>query len=125
MFGTKPSRLMEQNTRDWPSSITRITDEKPARIATVTDFDSHSNPVMYFVMANATEASRPAVRKSWTVATPLSTEENSTYKMVQMNNEPRMPIGISRVGLRASCAAVETASNPSSATHTQPHARTI
>src|SRR5262249_47299773 len=41
-FGTRPSWLIEKNTRDWPSSITRMTDEKPARIATVTDFDSHS-----------------------------------------------------------------------------------
>src|SRR2546428_677644 len=40
--GTKPSRLMEKKTRDWPSSITRMTDEKPAKIATVTDLESHS-----------------------------------------------------------------------------------
>src|SRR5207248_10994949 len=122
IFGTRPSRLMEKNTRDWPSSITRITDEKPARIATVTDFDSHSNPVMYFVMANATEASRPAVRKSWTVATPLSTSENSTYKMAQMTNDPRIPIGISRLGWRTACAAVETASTPTYAKNTTPAA---
>src|SRR5205085_5717352 len=40
--GTRPSRDIEENTRDCPSSITRITDEKPARIATVTSLDSHS-----------------------------------------------------------------------------------
>ncbi len=28
---------MEKKTRDWPNNITRMTDEKPARIATVTD----------------------------------------------------------------------------------------
>ena len=39
-FGTSPSRLIAKNTRDCPSSITRITDEKPARIATVTNFAS-------------------------------------------------------------------------------------
>ena len=53
--------------------MTRITDENPARIATVTARDSHSYPVMYFEMANATDASRPVERKSSTVATPLST----------------------------------------------------
>src|SRR6478752_2082639 len=37
--GTRPSRLIEKNTRDCPSSITRMTDEKAARIATVTKFD--------------------------------------------------------------------------------------
>src|ERR1700730_7618672 len=42
VFGTSPSRLIEKKTRDCPSNITRITDENPARIATVTDFDSHS-----------------------------------------------------------------------------------
>src|SRR3954468_4048046 len=31
---------------------------------------------------------------------------------VQMASDPRMPIGMSRAGLRASCAAVETASKP-------------
>src|SRR5579872_3266840 len=34
------------------------------------------------------------------------------YNNVQMPNEPRMPIGMSRCGLRASWAVVETASNP-------------
>ena len=31
---------------------------------------------------------------------------------VQMMSEPMMPIGMSRFGLRASSAVVETASNP-------------
>ena len=52
-----------------------MTEENPARIATVTDFDSHSYPVMYLVIANATEASRPDDLKSSTVATPLNTKE--------------------------------------------------
>src|SRR6202048_1978393 len=66
-LGTSPSRLIEKNTRDCPSNITRMTDDKPARIATVTDFDSHSQPVMYLVIAKATDASRPAERKAGTV----------------------------------------------------------
>src|ERR1700682_1144083 len=41
-LGTRPSRLIEKKTRDCPSNITRITEEKPARIATVTDLDNHS-----------------------------------------------------------------------------------
>src|SRR2546430_2673499 len=42
ILGTSPSRLIEKNTRDWPSNMTRITDENPARMATVTNFESHS-----------------------------------------------------------------------------------
>src|SRR5881275_699987 len=76
--GTSPSRLIEKNTRDWPNNITRMTDEKPARIATVTERESHSYPCMYLLIANATDASLPAVRKSSIVATPLNTYENST-----------------------------------------------
>jgi hypothetical protein len=41
-LGTRPSRLIEKNTRDWPISMTRITDEKPARIATVTSLASQA-----------------------------------------------------------------------------------
>src|SRR5712671_1253612 len=67
---------------------------------------------MYLEMAYATEASLPAVRKSCTVATPLSTCEKRTYKIVQITSEPRIPIGISFCGFFDSCAAVETASNP-------------
>ena len=57
---------------------------------------------MYFVIAKATEASLPAVRKSSTVATPLSTCENRTYRIVQTTSDPRMPIGMSRLGFFAS-----------------------
>ena len=34
------------------------------------------------------------------------------YSTVQIASEPRMPIGMSRCGFFASCAAVDTASNP-------------
>ena len=43
---------------------------------------------------------------------PVSTRLTTTYSTVQMTSEPRIPIGISRIGLLASCAAVETASKP-------------
>ena len=45
--------------------------------------------------------------------------------MVQITSEPRMPIGMSFCGLRASCAAVETASNPMYAKKITPAARAI
>src|SRR5437763_16507592 len=77
---------------------------------------------MYLAMANVTDASLPAVRKSSTVATPLNTCENRTYSTVQMTSEPRMPIGMSRFGFLASCAAVDTASNPMKAKNTTPAA---
>ena len=77
---------------------------------------------MYLLIANATEASRPVDRKSSTVATPLSTYANRTYSTVQIASEPRMPIGMSRLGFFASCAAVETASNPMNAKNTTPAA---
>ena len=44
--------------------------------------------------------------------TPVSTPATRMYSTVQITSEPRIPIGISRAGSRASCAAVDTASNP-------------
>src|SRR5213075_298028 len=42
-----------------------------------------------------------------------------------MTKEPRMPIGMSRFGFRASCAAVLTASKPMYAKNTTPAAPSI
>src|SRR3974390_1353772 len=42
-----------------------------------------------------------------------------------MTSEPRIPIGISRIGLLASCAAVETASKPIKAKNTTAAPRAI
>ena len=42
----------------------------------------------------------------------VSVSETAIYRMVHTTSDPRMPIGISRCGLRASCAAVDTASKP-------------
>ena len=39
--GSRPSFDMEKKTRLWPSSMTRMTLEKPARMATVTMVPSH------------------------------------------------------------------------------------
>ena len=43
---------------------------------------------------------------------PVSTAETATYSTVQTARLARMPIGMSRCGFFASCAAVETASKP-------------
>ena len=43
--------------------------------------------------------------------------------MVQTASEPMIPMGMSRCGLRASWAAVETASNPMNAKNTTAAAR--
>src|SRR5712692_1665487 len=45
------------------------------------------------------------------------------YRTVQMASDQRIPRGMSFVGLRASCAAVETASNPMYAKNTTPAPR--
>ena len=43
---------------------------------------------------------------------PVSKPETRMYRTVQMTSDPRMPMGMSFCGFFASCAAVETASNP-------------
>ena len=45
------------------------------------------------------------------------------YNTVQIASDDRMPIGMSRVGFLASCAAVETASNPMYAKNITPAPR--
>src|SRR5262249_9462156 len=42
----------------------------------------------------------------------VSKPETTMYRIVQTVSEPKMPIGMSFCGFFASCAAVETASNP-------------
>ena len=73
-----------------------MTDEKPARIAIVTNFDSHSYPVMYLVIANATEASLPAVRKSLTVAILFGF---SSVILVMLLGQSRVFYSMSKDGL--------------------------
>ena len=57
MEGSRPSRDMEKKTRDWPSSITRITEVKPAMMASLTAVFSQTNGVL--AMASATGAALP------------------------------------------------------------------
>src|SRR5713101_7304992 len=43
---------------------------------------------------------------------PVRTAATEMYRMVQTTSEAMMPMGRSRCGFLASCAVVETASNP-------------
>jgi hypothetical protein len=43
---------------------------------------------------------------------PVATADTAMYRTVQTNSEPMMPMGMSRWGFFASCAAVLTASKP-------------
>src|ERR1041384_5856334 len=54
---------------------------------------------------------------------PVRMADTATESRVQIAREPRMPIGMSRWGRFASCAAVETASNPMYAKKTSPAPR--
>src|SRR3954447_2674479 len=56
---------------------------------------------------------------------PTRIADTMMYSSVHKNSEPRMPIGMSFCGFLASCAAVETASNPMYAKNTTPAARAI
>ncbi len=48
----------------------------------------------------------------------MTTIDTSTYSIVQMNSEPRMPRGMSRCGFLVSSAAVATMSKPMKAKNT-------
>src|SRR5215471_11112793 len=50
---------------------------------------------------------------------PVATAETAMYNTVQISSEPMMPIGMSRWGFLASCAAVLTASKPIYAKNTK------
>ena len=45
-------------------------------------------------------------------AMPVSTSDTEPYKTAQITSVAKIPIGISRCGLRHSSAAVDTESNP-------------
>jgi hypothetical protein len=59
-LGSSPSRDMESNTRDWPSSITRITEVKPQTMPNFTRLFIHRNGVLS--MASAAGAATPSCR---------------------------------------------------------------
>ena len=72
-----------------------------------TSVPPHESPVKS--IANATGA---ATFNCAYGTSPVSSNATTIYSTVQIASEPRMPIGISRCGFLASCAAVDTASNP-------------
>ena len=49
---------------------------------------------------------------------PVSTSDTTTYSTVQIASDPRIPIGMSRRGLRVSSAVVATTSKPMKAKNT-------
>ena len=53
-----------------------------------------------------------AVLSSVYLTIPVRTSDTTTYRTVQMAREPRMPMGMSRWGLRVSSAVVATTSKP-------------
>ena len=64
-------------------------------------------PLIYFIEENpsyleVTDASLPAVPNQLQLATPVNTCENRMYNTVQTASEPKIPIGISRLGFFAS-----------------------
>ena len=105
--GSRPSCAIARKIRGCASSITRMTEVRPKTIPSLMNGESQPTPA----------ASIPTAIGSGTFnlsngTMPVSTRLTTTYSTVQITSEPRIPIGISRIGLFASCAAVETASNP-------------
>ena len=108
--------------RGWPSSITRITEVRPAIAPILTMGRSQA-------IAGPT-ALTPTAMGSGTLSSvyltmPVRTNATAMYSTVQIAREPRMPIGMSRCGFLASWAAVDTASNPMYAKKITPAPRTM
>ena len=95
--------------RGCPSSITRMTDESPAMAPILTIGRSHARPGPAALMPTAIGS---GTFSSVYFTMPVSTIATVMYSTVQIARDVRMPIGMSRRGFRASCAAVLTASNP-------------
>src|SRR3954462_13947840 len=117
--GISPSFAIARKMRGCASIITTITDVSAASAPTV------SSTVSPFINGpHDVPAARPAAASTAITSgagwlsiclygtTPTMTPDTSTKRTVQIANDPRMPRGMSRCGSRASCAEVETASNP-------------
>src|SRR5947209_3254733 len=105
--GSSPSFDIEKNTRDCPRSMTTMVLLKPMSAPIFTSKLPQCTPVRSMPTANGSRTSR-----SGYATNPVSTSATMMYRMVQMTSDPRMPMGMSLAGFFASCAAVETASNP-------------
>src|SRR5579862_246210 len=100
--------------------MTRTTDARPAMAAMSVKISSQASCGMR-LSANATGCGTSSVLYG---ARPVSTSDMRMYSTVQMTSEPSIAIGRSRCGFLASCAAVETASNPIYAKNTTAAPRT-
>src|SRR5262249_46756445 len=113
--GSKPSSAIVQKIRDWPRSITRMTELRPAMAPSL--ISGAIQPTPAWSAATAIGSGTSNCRYG---TIPVAMADTAIYRTVQINNEPMMPIGISRWGFFASCAAVLTASNPMYAKNTIP-----
>src|SRR6185437_6126359 len=104
--------------RGWPRSITSIVLVRPMIAPSFTIGLSHLMPVAS--MPNAIGA---GTLSCVYLTMPVSTSATATYRIVQITSDTMMPIGMSRCGFRASCAAVDTASNPMNAKKITPAPR--
>ena len=84
-----------------------MTDERPAMAPISTAVASQSCPV-----ASTPTAIGCGTLSFWYGTTPVRMSDTAMYRTVHTPSETRMPMGRSRCGFFASCAAVETASNP-------------
>src|SRR5579871_928879 len=100
------------------SICTSIVLNNPNSAAIFTNGASHRRPV-----ASMPTASGSATSSRWYGTMPSSTTATAMYSTVQTASDPRMPIGMSRAGFFASCAAVDTASKPMYAKNITPAPR--
>src|SRR5882672_4282793 len=87
--------------------MTRITDDNPAIAPSLISEDIQPRPAR-----SATTALGSGTLSSLEIITRVAIADTMMYNRVQMSSDPMMPIGMSRCGFLASCAAVLTASNP-------------
>src|SRR5688572_5670597 len=95
--GSRPSLDIVQKTRDWPRSMTRMTDERPAIAPSLISVDIQPMPAR-----SATTAIGSGTLSSLYGTTPVAIADTTMYSTVQMSSEPMMPIGMSFCGFFAS-----------------------
>jgi hypothetical protein len=84
-----------------------MTDVSPAMAPTFTRYRRMRTPVASIPTAIGS-GTLSRVNDTMAVSSPATRMNTS----VQIASEPRIPVGMSRCGFLASCAAVETASKP-------------
>ena len=99
-------------TRDWPSNMTRITEEESRRDR---DRDRLRQPLVAMHVFRYRKGDRCFTTRRAEVLHRRYAAEDVTVKARRglcRSASPGLPIGMSRFGFFASCAAVETASKP-------------